>query len=128
MIRFFPIDSGVKWQSHLADLIAFDWHCGTADWEIPGEPPQILSVRFHGSIIVRLLDEFALSTETTPDEWHGLVKDHFAYRVEGDVFHESQSRAWEQVEGPTQHYLFITGNTCMDVIAANPPSFVIRKA
>jgi len=126
MIRYHPIESGVKWDSSLAELRTFDWQSGIAEWDAPGEKPVIVAVQFRGQIIARILDDFALSTETNPENWEGLEKDHFAYWVEGDAFHENQSPTWLEVEGPTKHYRFLTGNGCLDVIAACPPAFSIN--
>lgn len=122
MIRYIPLECGVEWDSHLADLRFFDWQENVAEWDHPDDK-RILRVRFFGSVIVRMLDDFPLSTETSPDEWEGLVSDHFAYQVEGDPFHATQSDTWKAIEGPTQHYRFLTGNGCMDVISSNPPTF-----
>ncbi|WP_126174411.1 hypothetical protein [Altericroceibacterium xinjiangense] len=122
MIQYTPFDCGVTWDSYLADLRSFDWHANVAEWDFPDEK-RVLRVRFFGSVIVRILDDFALSTETDPAEWKGLVRDHFAYLVEGDAFHAAQSEGWKSVEGPTQHYRFLTGNACMDVVCSRPPTF-----
>lgn len=129
LIRYHPIESSLEWEkSPLTELRSFDWISGTAEWEIPGERPLILTVQFQGELIVRLLDEFALSTETDHEDCEGLVPNHFAYWVEGDAFHENQSSMWLEDNHPTKHYRFITGFGCVDVIAANPPSFSINPS
>jgi hypothetical protein len=51
------------------------------------------------------------------------VRDHFAYLVEGDPFYAAQSGLWKAHEGATQHYRFVTGNGCMDVVSSSPPTF-----
>lgn len=103
--------------SHLADLRSFDWHAQVAEWDFPDDTKRILRVRFSGSIIVRMLDDFPLSTETDPEDWHGAVRDNFAYLVEGDAFYAAQSASWKAAVGLVQHYRFLTGNGCMDVIS-----------
>jgi hypothetical protein len=63
MIRYTPIECGVEWESHLADLCSFDWQSKVAEWRIPDEPSVVLKVSFSGPLIVRMLDDFPLSTE-----------------------------------------------------------------
>jgi hypothetical protein len=123
MIRYTPLECGVTRKSHLVDLRSFDWQAKVADWDFPDDSNRILRVRFFGSIIVRILDDFPLSTETASEDWEGLVRDHFAYLVEGDAFFAAQSESWKTLEGATRHYRFLTGNTCMDVISSSPPTF-----
>ena len=76
-------------------------------------------------IIVRMLDEFPLSTESDPKDWVGLIPHHFAYRVEGDPFYGAQSEAWHHVEGAPVHYRFLTGAGCLDVITSGRPRFAL---
>lgn len=102
----------------------FDWIEQTAIWDYP-DGERTVKVSFSGDIIVRILDEFPLCTESDPTQWDGLIAAHFAYRVEGDPFLAAQSEAWVASEGPLSHYRFITGNGCMDVICAHPPQFEI---
>jgi hypothetical protein len=68
-----------------------------------------------------------LSTETedTPNE--GLVSEHFAYRVEGSSFWRSQSEALKTVHAKARHYRFITGWTCLDVIADIAPVMTVVR-
>jgi hypothetical protein len=126
MIQYHPIDCGYSWDSTLVELRCFDWLTGTSEWDIPGEPPGIMSVRFSGILVVRILDEFFLSTETSPDQWGGLVRDHFAYWVEGDSFYTAQPSAWTFGYGSTKHYRLITGNACLDVISTSEPEFYFQ--
>jgi hypothetical protein len=124
MLRYFPLDAGVTFETVRSDLIGFDWQNNCADFLIPGDEANVLRVSFTNNIIVRMLDEFALSTETEPATWEGLVPNHFAYRVDGDIFLEAQSKAWKhgtQVE----HYRFITGSGCLDVVTSLPPDFAV---
>jgi hypothetical protein len=116
----------VNWNSNLADLRSFDWFGQVADWNYPDDSGRILRVRFRGEIIVRLLDDFPLSTETKPDELRGLVPHHFAYLVAGHPFHAAQSEAWKAMHREPEHYQFLTGNTCMDVISTSAPTFEMR--
>jgi hypothetical protein len=74
---------------------------------------------------VRILDEMPLSTEHESETSHGLVSDHFAYRLQGSAFAEAQSEAWKFVNAPATHYRFITGWACMDVLSAAFPSFAM---
>jgi hypothetical protein len=84
-------------------------------------------ISFKQQCIVRILDEFAISTEDgeeeTPNE--GLVQAHFAYRVEGATFFRTQSSVFKFVDAPTQHYRFITMATCLDVVSGAEPEFSV---
>lgn len=124
MLRYFPLDAGLIFNSVSSDLLGFDWQSRWADFSIPEDGEHLLRVSFRNDVIVRMLDEMALSTETDPATWEGLVPNHFAYRVEGDCFSVAQSEAWKcglQVE----HYRFVTGWGCLDVLTSLPPDFVV---
>ncbi|PKP92181.1 MAG: hypothetical protein CVT77_09825 [Alphaproteobacteria bacterium HGW-Alphaproteobacteria-16] len=84
-----------------------------------------MQVSFDDAVIVRMLDEFPLATEDGLEDRDGLVPHHFAYRVEGDPFLAAQSETWREVYGPLQHYRFITGAGCLDVVANGVPRFAI---
>ena len=128
MIKYFPIDNPAPWSdADRADLLSFDWQRQVALFAT-SDDDRILEVGFFGcGVIVRLLDEFPLSTESDPQDWVGLVPHHFAYRVEGDPFLESQSEAWRSVERSPKHYRFQTGSGCLDVIASAEPTFALVR-
>jgi hypothetical protein len=86
-----------------------------------------MRVRFDGATIVRLLDEMPLCTEYEDTEIEGLVPRHFAYRVEGATFSNTQSAAWKEVYRPVCHYQFMTGWGCMDVLSGVDPSFELVR-
>jgi hypothetical protein len=124
--KYFPIDAGVSFDCVQSDLISIRWKVDSlsADFILPGVEGRALRVSFNGPTIVRLLDEMPLSTEQgTKNE--GLVSRHFAYRVEGSTFADTQSEAWKSVFHPVCHYEFITGWGCMDVLARAEPSFEV---
>ena len=108
MLKYLPIDAGITFDTASSDLLGFDWQSQCADFVIPGDEHNVLRVSFSSDVIVRMLDEMALSTETDPACWEGLVPSHFAYRVEGDSFPEAQSEAWKY-RSSVEHYRFITG-------------------
>ncbi len=130
MPRYFPIDAGVRFDCDQSDLLAIKWTPDSlfADFVLPGAENYALRVRFNGATIVRLLDEMPLSTEQQPTKNEGLVPRHFAYRVEGSTFAETQSEAWKEVYRPVRHYEFITGQGCMDVLSKAEPSFEVVDA
>lgn len=109
------------------DLLMFSWQEGIATFGLPDG--RRLRILFPGEVIVRMLDEFALSTEDRPSERQGLVADHFAYRVSGDPFVDSQSRVWLENEalGPYRHYRFITDGGCLDVLTHIEPEWEIER-
>lgn len=123
MIRFYPIDAGVPLDSLRSDLVCLHWQEMAADFVIPGDDAHLLRVSFDSDAIIRVLDEMPLSTESDPTTWHGLVPNHFAYRVEGAAFVEQQSPTWREVIGAVHHFQFVTGNGCLDVVTSSAPEF-----
>ena len=128
MVKYFPIHSPAPWSdADRADLLSFDWQRQTATFAT-SDDDCILEVSFLGwGVIVRMLDEFPLSTESDPKDWVGLVPHHFAYRVEGDAFFAAQSEAWRSVESSPKHYRFQTGMGCLDVISSGEPTFTVVR-
>lgn len=125
MKRYYPIDSGAPWtDADRADLLRFDWQTNTAEFII-SDDERVMRVSFQSAVIVRMLDEFPLSTEDNPEDRDGLVPHHFAYRLEGDPFCDAQSETWRDVYGPPKHYRFLTGAGCLDVVTSGVPHFQI---
>jgi hypothetical protein len=124
--RYFPINAAAQFDCDESDLLAVKWNRDSlsADFILPGAVSRAVRVRFDGPTIVRLLDEMPLSTEQgTRSE--GLIPNHFAYRVEGSAFADTQSEAWKSAFHPVCHYRFITGWGCMDVLSRAEPSFEV---
>jgi hypothetical protein len=127
MPKYIPFQIGIEIQTSLSDMIEFRWHKNgiIADFIIPRDELNVIRVQFDEVHVVRILDEMPLSTEAEPTPNEGLVPDHFAYRVEGALFWQSQSDALKTVHKSAQHYRFITGWACLDVIASFPPAIVV---
>jgi hypothetical protein len=125
MIRFYPIDAGITFDCAKSELLSFNWRETTADFLVPDNIKQLLRVSFQSDAIVRILDEFPLSTESDPATWQGHVPHHFAYRVEGAAFESQQSSTWLEVAGPVNHFQFLTANGCLDVLTSSTPQFSI---
>jgi hypothetical protein len=127
--KYFPIDAGVDFECVNSDLLKVHWTVDefTALFALPDNESKALCVRFDSQAIVRILDEMPLSTEDDPAERHGMVSNHFAYRVEGAPFAAMQSVAWKEVVGPVEHYLLVTGWGCVDVLTAGKPAFEVVK-
>lgn len=125
MADYEPIDPGVTIQASMSDLFAFRWKTNSieADFIVPGDNAHLISIRFDNECIVRLLDEFPLSTEDNGGRNIGLVPEHFAYRVRDAAFERIQSTAWKEINGNPKHYRFVTGWACMDVLSSVEPSF-----
>lgn len=94
MPTYEPIDIAGNVDCLEVDLISFTWKDKIATFGLP--KGNILRILFPGDVIVRMLDEFALSTEDTPSERHGIVGHHFAYRISGDPFVDAQSLVWRE--------------------------------
>ena len=127
MPTYYPLDIGAPLQASRSDLIDLRWSAGeiTADFELPDHQDQALRIFFDCPCIVRLLDEMPLSTEADNSLDIGRVLEHFAYRVKGANFEAAQSETWKFAVGPLTHYQFVTGMTCMDVLAKVAPVFTL---
>ena len=125
MADYEPIDPGVPIKASMSDLVAFRWETNSveADFIIPGDDTHLIIVRFESQCIVRLLDEFPLSTEDNGSLNTGLLPEHFAYRVRNAAFERMQSDPWKEIGGSPKHFQFVTGEACMDVISHAEPSF-----
>jgi hypothetical protein len=128
MIHFHPLDVGFAFDGFRSDLASFNWQACAADFFVPDDDERLLRISFEGDVIIRILDEFPLSTESDPATWRGLVPHHFAYRVEGAAFPEQQSSVWREMMGPINHFQFITGSGCLDVLTAGEPTFKLISA
>lgn len=124
MINYHPIAANPPWSNaDNGDLVSFDWQRQIAVFAKDGDSRRF-EICFPGkSVLVRMLDEFPLSTESRSEDWVGLIPHHFAYSVEGDAFFEAQSDAWRTVEPNLKHYRFMTGAGCLDVITCGEPHF-----
>jgi hypothetical protein len=135
MPKYFPIQGPIDIKCSLSNMIALQWRVPpetqlasiVADFLIPGDDRNVLRVQVDKVHIIRVLDEMPLSTEVegTPNE--GLVADHFASTTEGSAFWRTQSDALK-VFPKARHYRFITGWTCLDVIAELPPSISVAPS
>jgi hypothetical protein len=125
--KYHPIEQPIAIKashSNLINLVLNDRGL-VADFVIPGDDQRVLRLQFERVDIIRTLDEMPLSTEAedTPNE--GLVAEHFAYLVDGALFWNQQSEAFRVVYTKAQHFRFITGWTCLDVIAAGEPKLSV---
>ncbi|MEA3016423.1 MAG: hypothetical protein QOI38_1145 [Sphingomonadales bacterium] len=125
MIRFLPLDVGVAIDAVASDLIGFDWQNRSADFVIPGNEDQVLRIHFETDVIVRMLDEMPLSIESDSSAEEGREPHHFAYKVEGAPFAENRPEAWGEVFGPMNHFQFVTGWGCLDVLTRGEPAFEV---
>lgn len=128
MPHYIPLHAPIAFDCVRSDLLHFDWQNKAADFAIPDDEEHLLRVRFPADAIVRMLDEMPLSIETDPSASIGLVPHHFAYRVEGAPFDKNQPKVWREVLGSLQHYQFVTGWGCLDVLTRGEPEFAVVPA
>ena len=127
MPTYQPIDPDVPIKASVSDMVAFRWKVNgiEADFVLPADNTRLLRVSFDRQCIVRLLEEMPLSTEDDGPVI-GLLKEHFAYRMRNAAFERVQSEAWKvSMHGQPEHYRFVTGWTCMDVVSSAQPLFSI---
>jgi hypothetical protein len=83
-----------------------------------------LRVAFKQVEILRIVDDLSvLDKESTPSE--GIDRHHFAYTVVGSAFWDANADTIADSVDPLTQYRFITGNSCVDVIASTSPHFGI---
>jgi hypothetical protein len=136
MPKYFPIQGPIDIKCSLSNMTALQWRMPldrqlasiAADFVVPGDDRSVLRVKFDKVHIIRVLDEMPLSTEAEDMPNEGLVADHFAYAVEGSAFWQAQSFAFKKMFGKARHYRFVTGWTCLDVIAELPPSITVAPS
>ncbi len=130
MPKYLPLEIGSTIKTSVSNMFDLRWKKEglIADFLIPSDALNVIRVQFEKILIARILDEMPLSTEAelTPNE--GLVPEHFAYRVEGARFWAMQSQALKAVYKNAEHYRFITGWTCLDVIAISTPTISVVPA
>lgn len=95
-----PVNAGFRAETYESELLAFRLNGPgilgpgfTADFLLSKSLSQMLSVTFSADSIVRILDEFPLSSEGNDGENIGLIPNVFAYTVSGTTFESSQSEA-----------------------------------
>ncbi len=123
MPKYHPIEQPIAFKTSHSDLFNLVLKGGAlvADFLIPGGERHALRVQFERVEITRTLDEMPLSTEAEDTPNDGLLAEHFAYLVDGALFWNQQSDAFRIVHAKARHFRFITGWTCLDVIAAGEP-------
>ena len=125
MPTYEPIETGIRLKASASDLLRLHWESNeiAADFILPDDDTRVLRVSFDRPCIVRVLDEMPLSTEEDDTPNVGLVPEHFGYRLKGARFARMQSEAWKEINGPVNHYQFVTGWGCMDVLSGGSPTF-----
>ena len=109
-MRYLPLDTGLQILCTEVELLLFDWTTATAEFSIrDGADDATLRIVLQGDVIVRMIEEDALSTEDGWRETEGLVPYHVAYRVEGARVAEGLPEAWQMLQGPARHFQFVTG-------------------
>jgi hypothetical protein len=88
-------------------------------WELEGADKPILLIEFDNALVVRVLDEMWNSTETDSKRWRG-IDGSFARIIEGSEY-PTHPDLLKTIHLDAKHYLFITGDDCVDVIAIDPP-------
>lgn len=119
-----PLDAPI--QSSASDIISLcsDGNAITAMFIVPHDDTQALRVHFRDSYVMRMCDEHVLNLEDAPKSNAGLVAEHFLYEVEGADFWLCQPAIRESYRG-AKHFRCVTGWTCLDVIADDPPTVTV---
>ena len=127
MPNYFPIPIPLDFDNSASDLVLLTYRDRgiIADFLIPDRGQENMRVSFAHVEIVRTMDELHLSMEDKIPEG-GLRK--FAYRVESARFWETQHEALSAIFPRLRHYRFITGWTCLDVLANEEPVITLAQS
>ena len=122
MPRYIPIQLKIEIKASASYMVALYWRHRSvvADFAIPDDAFNHLRVSLDKADIIRVLDEMPLSTEEDTRN-DGFDRDHLAYRMEEARFWNTQSETFKFTHRDAKHYRFVTGMTCLDVIASSPP-------
>lgn len=128
-IRYVPLDFDLRVPCTAAEMYRLEMVCGpenegnrlVADFSV-GESSQYVRVDFPHVEIVRVIDEVYIPLEEAAAKVVGHIAGHFAYRIVGSSFWAPQREAFQVYLPGSEHYLFVTGGSCLDVISRFEPS------
>ena len=123
MARYIPLSYGNVFDASASNLesLSLRYESLTALFFLPDAETR-LQVQMESVQATRTIDEMPFSTEDSEDDHDGLVPHGFAYEVVNGYFWRCQSQVWlGHLVVPLRQFTFITGWTCLDVIAKEPP-------
>lgn len=128
MPKFSPLPYGFDIEAGITIVLNLALHEGTVtiDFIVPKNDEMILRARCGGTEVIRVLDEFALSTEKDTPET-GRVANQLFYFVENAMFFESLAPVIRKRGVELRHFQFVTAGGCVDVLASEDPTFVLMK-
>ena len=126
MILYIPLPLETPIKSSVSDLISLrsDGCAISATFIVPHDETKALRVHFQASYILRMCDEHVLNLEDLPIPRQGLMSEHFLYQVEGADFLLRQPALRDGYRG-AKHFRCVTGSTCLDVVADDPPTLML---
>ncbi|MPT23495.1 MAG: hypothetical protein E2577_11080 [Starkeya sp.] len=122
MALYVPIPLEVPIKCSLSDIIRLssDGRRVVAYFFVPHDDNKALKVVFENIYVMRMCDEHVLNLEDYPNR-EGLVGENFLYRMERADFLLNQPAVKQSYE-EDHHFRCVTGSTCLDVIADEPPA------
>ncbi|MES0037105.1 hypothetical protein NKJ74_17750 [Mesorhizobium sp. M0046] len=126
MVLYIPLSLDTPIRSSVSDLISLrsDGNAILATFIVPHDKTKALRVHFHASYVMRMCDEHVLNLEDLPITRQGLIGEHFLYQVEGADFLLHQPAIRDSYRG-AKHFRCVTGSTCLDVVADDPPTVML---
>lgn len=125
MALYVPVALEEPIKCSLSDIIRLssDGRRVVAYFVVPHDDSKALKIVFENIYVMRMCDEHVLNLEDYPKS-DGLVSEHFLYRMEGADFLLHQPAVKESYEEAC-HFRCVTGSTCLDVIADEPPTVTL---
>ena len=120
-----PLDTPIRCSVSELITLRSDGSAISATFTVPHDETKALHVHFHDSYgVMRMCDEHVLNLEDYQTPQQGLIEEHFLYQVEGADFLLNQPAVKDSYPG-AKHFRCVTGGTCLDVIANDPPTVML---
>ncbi|MBO0145476.1 hypothetical protein JZX87_30635 [Agrobacterium sp. Ap1] len=95
----------------------------TVSFSIAGRR-DLVKVAFPHVELFRVIEELHLPLEESDIPRVGAITNHFAYRIQGSPFWAAQREVFETALPGSEHYRFVTGGQCLDVVSRDQPEIM----
>ncbi|MFK4768987.1 hypothetical protein [Rhizobium sp. ZW T2_16] len=134
IIRYIPIDFDINAPATAAEidrLVMEHDRMTNADkltvfFSIAGRR-DLVKLVFPHVVLFRVIEELHLPLEESDIPRVGAIANHFAYKIQGSPFWAAQREVFETALPGSEHYRFVTGGQCLDVVSRDQPQIVWQR-
>jgi|GEM_PF-1598993 len=134
IIRYIPIEFNINAPATAAEIdrlvMERDRMTGTdkltVSFSIAGRR-DLVNVAFPHVELLRVIEELHLPLEESDIPRVGVIANHFAYKIQGSPFWAAQREVFETALPGSEHYRFVTGGQCLDVVSRDQPQIVWQR-